>query len=273
LVGLKRKILITNDDGIYSSGIIASYQALKDMGEIYIVAPAVQRSGVGRSISLMEPVRVSEVVLNTEDRIRGYAVDGTPADSVLIAVHEIIGEVPDLVVSGINLGENVSTEAVLTSGTVGAAFEAATHGSMTVAISLEVSMKDKFADMFDFMNRAGEMDYSLCIDVLRNLAKILLERGFPVGVDVLNVNIPSKWNGKVAFTRLAKRLYLTRIDTRKDPRGRIYYWLDGDEVEDDEEGTDLHALRRGYISITPLSLDNTSKESLESVKRWFYEIC
>lgn len=254
------KILITNDDGLYSSGLKASYEALTELGEVFIVAPAVQKSGVGRSISIMEPIRVSEVNVNG---MKVYAVDGTPTDSVIIGIHEIVGEMPDLVVSGINLGENVSSEAVTTSGTVGAALEAATQGCSAIAISLEMQDSHKFELFFQPFN------FEAAKEVLKMLASRILKDGMPEGVDVFNVNIPAKWNGEIEFTRLTRRLYSTRIDMRFDPRGRKYYWIDGLEMEDAEEGTDLHALRRGRVSITPITLDCTARVDFSALRRWF----
>ncbi len=254
------KILITNDDGFYSAGLKASYEALKDLGEVYVVAPLVQKSAVGRSMSVMEPIRVSEVRIND---MRVYAVDGTPTDAVIIGIYEIIGEVPDLVVSGINLGENLSTEAVTTSGTVGAALEASSQGAPAIAISQEMDDSEKFEFTFK------PFDFSLAKKVLKTLAKIVLDRGMPEGVDVLNVNVPAKFEGGIEVTRLAKRLYRTRVERRLDPRGRSYYWITGDEVEDAEEGTDIHAIRSGKISITPITIDLTA--NVESLRRWLHE--
>ncbi len=256
------KILLTNDDGFYSSGLRASYEALKDLGEVYVVAPMVQRSAVGRSMSVMVPIRVSEVHVNG---MRVYAVDGTPTDAVIIGIFEVIGELPDLVVSGINLGENLSTEAVTTSGTVGAALEAASQGCPAIAISQEMDDSEKFEFTFK------PYDFSLAKKTLRTLAKLVLKKGMPKGVDVLNVNVPAKFGGRVEITRLARRLYRTRIEKRIDPRGRKYYWITGDEVEDAEKGTDIHAIRRGYISITPITIDLTANVDFEALRRWLDE--
>jgi len=255
----KPKILITNDDGLYSAGLKASYEVLKELGEVFVVAPAVQKSGVGRSISIMEPIRVSKVHVNG---MTSYAVDGTPTDAVIIGIHEIIGELPDLVVSGINMGENISTEAVTTSGTVGAALEAATQGSAAIAISLEVPDTDKF-ELFK------PRDFTAAKSVLRKVAERILSDGMPEGVDVFNINVPSQPSAEIEFTRLARRLYVTRIEERLDPRGRKYYWIDGIEIEDAEEGTDLHALRNGRTSITPLTLDSTARIDFNRLRRWF----
>ena len=256
------KILITNDDGFYSAGLRASYEALKDLGEVYVVAPLVQKSAVGRSMSVMEPIRVSEVYVND---MKVYAVDGTPTDAVIIGIFKIIGEIPDLVVSGINLGENLSTEAVTTSGTVGAALEAASQGSPAIAISQEMDDSAKFEFTFK------PYDFSLAKKILRSLAEIVLEKGMPKGVDVLNVNVPLKFSGDIEITRLARRLYRTRIEERLDPRGRKYYWITGDEVEDAEEGTDIHAIRDGKVSITPITIDLTASIDFDELRRWLYE--
>ncbi len=256
------KILITNDDGFYSAGLKASYEALKDLGDIYIVAPLVQRSAVGRSMSVMEPIRVSEVYVND---MKVYAVDGTPTDAVIIGIFKVIGEIPDLVVSGINLGENLSTESVTTSGTVGAALEAASQGSPVIAISQEMDDSAKFEFAFK------PYDFSLAKRILRMLAEIVLRNGMPRGVDVLNVNVPLKFSGEIEITRLARRLYKTRIEERLDPRGRRYYWITGDEVEDAEEGTDIHAIRNGRVSITPITIDLTASVDFDELRRWLYE--
>jgi len=253
-------ILLTNDDGIYSAGLRAGYDALKDLGEIYVVSPAVQKSAVGRSISIMEPVRVSEVII---DGMRAYAVDGTPTDAVIIGIYKIMRRNPDVVVSGINIGENISSDSVTTSGTVGAALEAATQGIPAIAVSLQVSEIEKF----EFFS--SNFDFSLAQKILKSCVRVVIKKGFPAGIDILNINIPSKYSGGFEITRLARKLYRTRIEERVDPRGREYYWIDGVEIEDAEEGTDLNALRKGKVSITPLTLDSTARISFNELERWF----
>ncbi len=254
------KILLTNDDGIYSAGLKAAYEALCELGEVFVVAPAMQMSGVGRSISIMEPIRISKVRVNGMDI---FAVDGTPTDCIVLGIHEVIGDVPDLTVCGINLGENLSSEAVTTSGTVCAALEAATQGSYAIAISLQMPDVNKF-------DLTCGYDFSYAKKVLRWLAA-KVAKGLPEGVDLINVNVPMNPNGKIAVTRLAKRMYKVRIEKRVDPRGREYYWIFGEEVEDAEEGTDIHALREGYISITPISLDMTARVDFDEIQRWLGE--
>ncbi len=252
------KILITNDDGLYSSGLKASYEALRDLGDVYVVAPMIQRSGVGRSISIMTPIRMQRVHVNGMDV---YAVDGTPTDAVILGIYEVIGDIPDLIVSGINLGENLSTEAVTTSGTVCSALEGATQGSKAIAISLEMPDHEKF-EVFP-----KDFDFSLAKTVLRRIALKVLERGLPEGIDVLNVNVPSKAvSDRIVVTRLARKLYRTKVEKRYDPRGREYYWIYGVEIESEEEGTDIYALKRGYISVTPISVDLTANVDLKSLE-------
>ncbi len=259
---MARKILLTNDDGIYSSGIHAAYEALSDLGDVYMVAPATQKSGVGRALSIFEPIRVFKTRVNG---VEAYAVGGTPTDAVIIGIYAIIGERPDLVVSGFNLGENLSTEAITTSGTVGAALEGATQGSPSIAISIEVEDQgDKFH--FGFMKK----DFEVPKKILKKIAGRVLRKGIPEGVDVLNINIPRNVteNSEVEITRLARRIFNTSVEERFDPRGRPYYWIDGKEFQDSESGTDIHAIRMGKISITPVSLDCTSRIDFKLLKRW-----
>ncbi len=254
------KILLINDDGVYSSGLKAAYEALSEFADVTVVAPITQMSAVGRSISIMRPVRMSEVDIGG---IKIYAVDGTPTDCIVLGIYEIIKDVPDLTICGINLGENLSTEAVTTSGTVCAALEAATHGSKAIAISLEMPDSKKF-------DLTGKQDFSLTKSFLAFLAKKAV-RKFPDNVDVLNVNVPKRANGKIMITRLARSVYRVRVEKRSDPRGRKYYWIYGQEVQSAEPGTDIFALKNGYISVTPISLDMTSPVDFNSLKRWLDE--
>ncbi|MCS7118749.1 MAG: 5'/3'-nucleotidase SurE [Archaeoglobaceae archaeon] len=246
-------ILLTNDDGIYSAGLRAAHETLNEIDEVVIVAPITQMSAVGRSISIMQPVRIYEMKINDN---RAYAIDGTPTDAVILGIYEIIGRIPELTVCGINLGENLSTEAVTTSGTVCSALEAATQGSKAIAISMEMHEKDKFEP-------TCEHDFEDAKRVLRWIVKKILKTGLPDCVDVVNVNVPKKFNGKIKITRLARKMYETRVEKRIDPRGREYYWIHGIEVENAEEGTDIHALRNGFVSITPISLNTISFKNLE----------
>jgi 5'-nucleotidase len=258
-------ILIVNDDGINSPGIRAAVEAVRGLGEAVVVAPAVQRSGVGRSMSLFSPVSISKGEIGG---VEAYSIDGTPVDAVIVGIYGVLKEKPDLIVSGINIGENMSSEAT-TSGTVGAALEGASQGVPSVAISVHAREEA-------FVSIQPKVDFSNAREILRKLAEYVLEEGLPRGVDLLNVNIPEELKSReIKITKLAKRMYTTRVQERHDPRGRIYYWIDGDAIYDAEEGTDVHAVRvEGCISITPLKLDFTSYErlgELENLKRFFSE--
>jgi len=253
-----RTILVVNDDGVNSPGIRAAAEAVKSLGRTVVVAPAVQQSGVGRSISLFSPVTIAEEKI---DDLEAYSVSGTPVDAVIVGTYGILKTPPDLIVSGINIGENLSCEAT-TSGTVGAALEGASQGIPAIAVSLHIS------DRVEFGWRLPELDFRVSQEVLRRLADHVLEEGLPEGVDVLNVNVPGvEEMPPVAITRLARRMYTTRVKERYDPRGRKYFWIDGDAIYQAEEGTDVHAVRiEGKVSISPLTLDFTSHHALEDLE-------
>jgi 5'-nucleotidase len=257
------RILITNDDGVASPGLMAVYEAVKDLGEAIIVAPATQQSAVGRSMTLFEPLRTEKMSLQGTV---AYAVNGTPTDSVIIGMYVVMADrKPDLVISGINIGENLSAEAATTSGTIGAALEAANQGTPAIAVSMhELDEADKFA------TAAQTRDYAVAQRVIRKLAQHVLEHGMPKRVDVLNVNVPAGATPEtpVAVTRLARRMYNTIVHHRMDPRGRSYYWVDGTVVEDAPPGTDLHTMHQlKQISITPMSLDMTACDQVEEIQK------
>jgi len=253
LFQMKPRILITNDDGVNSSGLLAAYEAVKGLGEVTIVAPATQQSAVGRSMTLFNPLRLARHKVNG---VTAYSVSGTPTDAVIIGMFVAMEEKPDLVVSGFNIGENLSTEAATTSGTIGAALEAAGQGVPAIAVSIRVEDEgDKFADT------NNKRDYSVPIGIVRKLAQCVLNGKLPQGVDLLNVNIPStaRPDTEVVATRLARKMYNTRVHHRHDPRGRSYYWIDGTVIEDADEGTDLHAVvKKNQVSVTPMTMDMTA---------------
>lgn len=259
---MTHRILITNDDGVNSSGLMAAYEAVKGLGEVTVVAPATQQSAVGRSMTLFEPLRVSKLVSNG---LTLHSVSGTPTDAVIIGMFVVMKYKPDLVVSGFNIGENLSTEAATTSGTIGAALEAAGQGVPAIAVSMRVEDEgDKFADT------NHKRDYSTAINVVNKLSRCVLEGAMPKGVDVLNVNIPfnAKPDTEIVVTSLARKMYHTRVHHRHDPRGRSYYWIDGTVVEDAEKGTDLHTvLKKNQISVTPLTMDMTAITDFKGLDR------
>ncbi|MDI9617837.1 5'/3'-nucleotidase SurE [Methanothermobacter sp.] len=256
------KILITNDDGVNSSGILAARKAVENLGETIVVAPATQQSGIGHALTLFEPIRVSEVTLR--DGSEAYAVSGTPTDAVIIGIFELMDEKPDLVISGINMGENLGKSELTTSGTIGAAMEAAVHGVPSLAVSLQVKRGD-----IKFHDGHVDVDFSLASELTERVASMILRKGLPAGVDFLNLNIPSHPAGDdIRITRLGDRMYNVHIKKRLDPRGRPYYWIDGDPAGMDAHGTDVHTLKAENIAtLTPLSLDCTAP--LDSMRGWF----
>jgi len=256
-----KKILLTNDDGVYSTGLKAAYDSVSDLGDVTVVAPSTQKSGVGRGISIFEPLRVSVANVNG---FRAFAVAGTPTDSVILGLFSIMKEQPHLVLSGFNVGENISTDTVTTSGTIGAALEAASYGIPALAASIQVLDEgDKFDD-----HRTYIYDYKVGIKIVNNIARNVLEKGLPEGVDLLNINIPkhATMGTEIEITRLARKIFITGVEERHDPRGRPYYWINGDLIRDAEEGTDVKAvMKKGHISVTPLSLDSTARVDFKKI--------
>jgi 5'-nucleotidase len=246
------QILLTNDDGIHAPGLAALHQELRRLGEVTVVAPESEQSAVGHAISLSSPLRVKKALLG--GGVWGWAVSGTPADCVKIALAELLPEMPQLVVSGINLGPNVGIN-VLYSGTVSAATEAAILGAKkAVALSLNI-YKDP-----DFITAA------------RVAGKLLsrLQRQPLSAAVCLNVNLPALPEEEIKGVRLTRQdtgPLVERFDRRVDPREHLYYWLAG--INDRRElapDTDYGALQAGYISITPLHHDLTHYPSLNGLR-------
>ncbi len=261
---MKRRILLTNDDGITSTGLWAAYNALAPFADVTVVAPATQQSAVGRSISIFEPIRANRVMING---VTAYSVGGKPTDAVIIGLFALRLN-PDLVVSGINIGENLSFESVMTSGTIGAALEASNQGVPGIAFSLQVEDQgDKFDEPSGITRR-----FSGAKRVVREVCGKVLETGFPAKAHVINVNIPAEVRGGYKITRLAAKLFHTGVEERFDPRGRPYYWIDGPLYEDAEEGTDVHAVQQGNVSITPITLDCTAFDAVGELQRIFGEM-
>lgn len=247
------KALICNDDGITASGILAAKKAIDDLCDTYVVAPETQQSGIGHALTLYEPLRVNNHTLR--DGSMGYGVSGTPTDAVTIALFEIMDEKPDLMISGINTGFNLGQAELTTSGTLGAAIEAASFKIPAIAISLEVTRDD-----IKFENGEIQIDFDFAGKMLNKLAKIVLKKGLPEGIDLLNVNIPANpSNEEFEVVKLGKRMYTPFIEKRLDTRGKPYYWIGGEPYELDKPGSDGYELRRlQKTTITPLKIDLTS---------------
>lgn len=240
-------ILITNDDGIHAPGLRALAAALAEIGTVTIVAPSRDHSAAAQSLTLRQPIYCDQIAE------REYAIEGTPTDAMILALHTLLDDKPDLVVSGINRGGNVG-ENIFYSGTVGAAMEGAINRVPSVAISVAYRKQE-----FDFAPAAG---------FARALAPLILGQGLPEGV-LLNVNIPQDWTGEVRITRQSSKITRNVLQPGEDPRGRRYYWLSEQQfIGGIEPDTDHAAIRDGAASVTPLRIDQTDTPSLEHLARW-----
>jgi len=250
------KILITNDDGIYSDGLFALRRALEPLGDVVVVAPDRPRSASGHSITLHKPLRLEQVRMR--DGVIGCATNGTPSDCITLGVLDVAGGKVDLVVSGINHGPNLGWDLTY-SGTVSAAMEGAVMGVKSFAISVA---------------RYGDISYDYAAQFAAYLAQVLARNTLPPSV-FLNVNVPGVEPDEirgVEITRQGKRHYAGRVEKRTDPMGRAYYWLGGDLPQDElVEGTDVKAIADDKISITPIHLDLTAVEALEVLRGWDIE--
>ncbi|WP_461867028.1 5'/3'-nucleotidase SurE [Thermococcus sp.] len=252
------RILITNDDGIYSKGLRAAVKAVGSLGEIYVVAPLFQRSASGRAMTLHRPLRAK--LIDVPGARIAYGIDGMPTDCVIFALARFTNF--DLAISGINLGENLSTE-ITVSGTASAAIEAATHGIPSIAISLEIDWRKTLGD-------GQGIDFSIASYFLKKIAKSVLEKGLPEDVDMLNVNVPSNATEEtpIALTRLARRMFSPTVEERIDPKGNPYYWVVGRRCKNFEPGTDAHALKvERKVSVTPINIDMTANVDFRELER------
>jgi 5'-nucleotidase len=243
--------MVTNDDGVFSPGIVALSEALSPHASVAVIAPEGQQSAAGMSLTFHRPLRVEKVLVHGR---LCHAVSGSPADSVMVGVNKMLPRHPDMLVSGINIGENLTIQDILASGTVAAAMEAALLGIPSVAFSMEVPSTRRFSH--------GQKDsrFDLPALVAAEIALEVLENGLPPGVSLLNVNFPWKTTKgtKVKFTSIEVRKYRDYVIERKDPRGRPYYWVWGARLPTFEKDSDIYAVHKeGAISISPLSLDLT----------------
>ena len=202
-------ILITNDDGIHAAGLRALVEGLAGFATVSVVAPSQERSATAQSITVRQPIFCEQIAE------REWAIEGTPADAMMVALHRLFPKPPDLVISGINRGPNLG-ENVFYSGTVGAATEAVINHVPAFAISLA--------------HRGGGFAYGHAAQFARQLADLILRKGLPSGV-LLNVNVPLEWNGGVRITRQSRKITRTVLQEGADPRGRVYYWLSEEPVD------------------------------------------
>ncbi len=250
------KILVTNDDGIDSAGIAELQKALSEIGEVTVVAPRQEQSAVGHGITMQIPLRVTEYY--KDGIFFGYAVDGTPADCIKMGMRNIMKENPDLVVSGINHGSNTAIN-IIYSGTVSGAREAAIMDVPSIAISVTNHRVKDFA-------YAGE--------IAKMLAVKIKEHGLPKGT-LLNVNVPDIPKEEIAgilVTQQGKSKWDDVYEKRTDPYGRNYYWLTGRMMEVDTDiKFDQLAIKKKFVTVTPIHFDLTDYEMYDELKRWNIE--
>ena len=252
------RILITNDDGIRSRGLWAAVEALQGAGQVFVVAPDREQSGVGASLTLHSPIRAREVVPEVNggtNNIKAYSVEGTPADSCVLALERLVGPV-DLVVSGINQGSNLG-EDIVVSGTVGAALQGYVRGYPSMAVSVAAVRDTRFDVAAAFLGLLGDR----------------LAEGAILPRCLINVNIPNEPLSKIEglnVTRLGGRTFGESVKEGNDGRHE-YYWISRDKPisQDTSEDTDTWALRHNQISITPIHIRLTNVESMPALNELF----
>ena len=239
-------LLVTNDDGVHAPGIGALWRALGDLGEVFVVAPDREVSACSQSLTLKHPLRAEKI----DERV--YAVDGTPADCVNLAVVKLLPRRPDLVLSGINRGANLG-EDIFYSGTIGGAREGTFFGLPAIAISLAAKAETDFSHAAAFATR---------------LVTTVLEKGLPERT-LLNVNVPPGQPRGAAITIQGRREHEGTILEALDPRRRTYYWIEeGRDRWLADEMSDIHAVRQGLISVSPLQIDTTHHAAVAALRDW-----
>lgn len=251
-----RLILITNDDGLYAAGLRTLLEVAEEFGKVVLISTMESMSGMSQALTVKIPIRVK--LLEENDKHRIYACNGTPTDSVKLAINQLLEREPDWLLSGINHGSNASVS-VLYSGTMAAALEGCLYGIPSAGFSLN-----------DFSPKA---DFSICREYVRTVLRILTVRKLPEGV-CLNVNIPSVPAGEIKGIRICRQArgnWKEEFEKRKDPMGKTYYWLTGyfRNHEPDASDTDEWALANNYVSIVPVTTDMTAHNVIPSVKSWF----
>ncbi|MBM3130789.1 MAG: 5'/3'-nucleotidase SurE [Chloroflexi bacterium] len=249
-------ILITNDDGVDSPGLLALKQALQKIGDVIVVAPDRNWSAAGHTKTMHKPLRVNQTTLR--DGSPAYTTDGAPTDCVALVMLGLLPEKPALVVSGINPGSNLAHDLTY-SGTVAAAMEAAINNIPGIAMSIDA-------------NHHAAIDFTPAAETAVRIARRVLARGLPRDT-FLNVNVPDISFDQIKgarITRMGKRIYRDALVERQDPYGKKYYWIGGEPPTGnlDEEGTDVWAVAQRFVSITPIQMDMTSHALVARLKEW-----
>lgn len=248
-------ILVTNDDGVYSKGILSLTRAVLPFGDVVVVAPDKPQSGMGHAVTINNLLRLHP--LNYELPVQAaYSCSGTPVDCVKLAIYKVMHRKPDLVVSGINHGANSSIN-VIYSGTMSAAMEGAVEGIPSIGFSL--------------LDHSADADFDASMQVVEKIVMSALEKGIPKDT-CLNVNIPKGPPSSIAGIRIchqAKGYWEDNFDVRVDPFGKPYYWLTGEfKLMDEGLETDEIALANNFVSVVPVHFDLTAYQAMEKLKEW-----
>lgn len=249
-------ILITNDDGLYAAGLKTLTGVMKEFGKVVVISATESRSAMSQALTVKQPLRVK--LLEETDDQRIYACSGTPTDGVKLAVNQLLGRKPDLLVSGINHGSNASAS-VLYSGTMAAALEGCLYGITSAGFSLN--------------SYSPTADFTACEKYIRIICKMVLSEPLPQGV-CLNVNMPAIMASEIKGIRVARQArgcWQEEFEKRKDPMGKTYYWLTGKFINHEPESTDTDewAMINGYVSVVPVSTDMTAYSYLSELKTKF----
>ena len=240
-------ILVTNDDGVHSPGLVALYKTMQDLGEAYIVAPDRERSAAGHSLTMHRPLKAEEI------REGVFSVNGTPTDCVTLGINKLLPEKPGLVVSGMNKGANLGDD-ITYSGTVAAAIEGTIFGVPSIAFSL---------------NTARHYHYETGAFFAQKIAEYVLAHSLPYDT-LLNVNIPNiprKDIKGIKLTRQGKRIYENSIQEMLNPWGEKHFWIGGGEIYWEHSGdTDMEAVQNNFVSISPVHLDLTNYNALKFMR-------
>ena len=249
----KPLILITNDDGITAKGILSLIEAVKDLGELVVVAPDKPQSGMGHAITVNNVLRLHSS--KEFPGINAFSCSGTPVDCVKLAIYEVLKRKPDLVLSGVNHGSNASTN-VLYSGTMSAAVEGALEGIPSIGFSL--------------LDHDHDADFTASKNIVQKISSTVIEKKMPENI-CLNVNIP-KGDGRfikgIKVCRQARAFWDDKFDCRKDQFGKDYYWLTGEfRNYDGGADTDIWALENNYVSVVPIQFDMTAYHAIGQINQ------
>lgn len=249
-------ILVTNDDGIEAQGIRHLAACMLPLGRVVIVAPDRGQSGMGHAVTINDVLKMEERTFPLDGIEQAWQTTGTPVDCVKLAIYEILGQKPDLLVSGINHGSNASINVVY-SGTMSAAVEGAIEGIPSIGFSL--------------LDHDPEADFSSCGPAVQAIAQEVLDNGMPEGI-CLNVNFPNLFPDDIQGIRICRQSkgnWEDAFDKRISPGGSPYFWMTGKfKNPDQEEDTDEWALRNGYVSVVPTQFDMTAHHTIATLKEW-----